>query len=37
MIAKKNYRKAAKMIEQYGAQSGAAGLLSNESVEAYQQ
>ena len=37
MIAKKNYRKAAKMIEQYGAQSGAAGLLSNESVESYQQ
>ena len=37
MIANKNYRKAAKMIEQYGAQSGAAGLLSNESVESYQQ
>ena len=37
MIAQKNYRKAAKMIEQYGAQSGAAGLLSNESVESYQQ
>jgi len=37
MIAKKNYRNAAKMIEQYGAQSGAAGLLSNETVESYQQ
>jgi hypothetical protein len=37
MIASKDYRKAAKMIEQYGAQSGAAGLLSNESVESYQQ
>ena len=37
MIANNDYRKAAKMIEQYGAQSGAAGLLSNESVESYQQ
>ena len=37
MIAKKKYRQAAKFIEQYGAQSGAAGLLSNESVESYQQ